>query len=242
MSNPVVFCPDPSNRWGFIFPHPDDEIAIIGWMSWLVSHGIAVSAIWMHSTPIREAESRVVMARAGVSDLTFLQAPDGELTETWRTFEPELATWLRSRVITHPVTVAYEQGHLDHDVTNWLVNRNAGVPVREVPLYHPYSRKILRANTFAGQGNADTRALSSDDFHLKCSLLSSYPSQRIGSILRTYRAVHRLLGNPDPFRTEKMRIQTWTDFAAPNHADPLRQEILKSPRWSRWITAIKDVD
>jgi len=242
MSQPVVFCPEPRNRWGFVFPHPDDEIAIIGWMAWLVAQRISVSAIWMHSTSEREAESRAVMARTGITDLTFLTAPDGKLIETWRTYKPPLAAWLASRSITHPVTVAFEQGHLDHDVTNWLVNRNSVSPVRELPLYHPYSRKILRANTFAGEGISESRALGSDEFELKRSLLRAYPSQRIGAILRTYRTVHRLLGNPDPFRSEKMRIQTWTDFAAPNHTDPLRQEILNSERWARWITVIKDVD
>jgi len=242
MSDYVVFRATQNDQWGFVFPHPDDEISIIGWMSHLVQHGISVSALWMHSTPVREAESRAVMERVGATDLTFLAAPDGHLADTLQEWEPHLQSWFACRAITHPVTVAFEQGHLDHDATNWLVNRNSCGPVREVPLYHPYSRKILRANAFAGQGISESRTLNSDEFQLRCSLLESYPSQRIGTILRTYRAVHRLFGNPDPFRIERMRIQTWTKFDTPNHADPLRQEILQSQPWARWISALKDVD
>jgi hypothetical protein len=225
-----------------VFPHPDDEIAIIGWMSHLARRGVSVSALWMHSTPVREAESRAVMARAGVTDLTFLTATDGKLVDTWQDWEPAVRDWLGDRDISHPVTVAFEQGHLDHDATNWLVNRNTSHPVRELPLYHPYSRQLLRANVFAGNGQAESRLLSPAEYELKLSLLRSYPSQRIGQILQGYRLMSRLTGRPDPFRQELMRIQTHQDFRIPNHGAEFRQEIERSRPWARWISALKDVD
>jgi LmbE family N-acetylglucosaminyl deacetylase len=238
----TAFDPNPAERWLFVFPHPDDEIAIIGWIHHLQSLGIPLACAWVHATPVREAESRAVFRPLGIDTLQFGPGEDGHFVEQL----PQLGDWLRSVAEefrpTRIVTTAFEQGHLDHDATNFLINRVPSVPVLELPLYHPYDRIWQTMNQFAGEGKSESRHLTPEEHELKCRLLRAYPSQRLGTILQTARTIKRLTGRPDPFLTEHLRFQTHVDFARPNHAPRDSARIIKSCRWARWISAIKDVD
>lgn len=225
-----------------MFPHPDDEIAIIGWIHHLHSQGIPLACAWVHANPVREAESRAVFKPLGIETLHFGPGQDREFINQI----PQLTAWLstltESFQPTRIVTTAFEQGHLDHDATNLLLNRVPSAPVIELPLYHPYDRIWQTMNQFAGEGKSESRRLTQVEHELKCRLLRAYPSQRLGTILQTARTIKRLTGRPDPFLTEHLRFQTHVDFARPNHAPRDSARIIKSRRWARWISAIKDVD
>ncbi len=238
----TAFDSNPAERWLFVFPHPDDEIAIIGWIHHLHSQGIPLACAWVHANPVREAESRVVFKPLGIETLHFGPGPDREFINQI----PQLAAWLgtltESFQPTRIVTTAFEQGHLDHDATNFVVNRLRAAPVFELPLYHPYDRILQTMNQFAGKGESEKRTLTMSEHALKCRLLSAYPSQRLGTILQTARTIKRLTGRPDPFLVEHLRLQTHLDFRRPNLGPRDSARIMNSRPWARWISAIKDVD
>ena len=105
--------------------HPDDEISICAWIKRLAQNGNPVYLNWTHSNPIREAEAIEVAGKLGVpkANLSFMGATDGNIRFEMAELLPKFQDLL-DRVRPDRVACgAFEQGHLDHDATNWLVNR-----------------------------------------------------------------------------------------------------------------------
>lgn len=155
----------------------------------------------------------------------------------------ELAPMYRSiveRVAPDRVVVtAFEQGHLDHDATNYLVNGAFAGPVLEFPLYHTYGRKLQVLNRFSSPEGQEVQVLSEAQQHLKRSLARRYPSQNIYRILWCNEALGWLARRPRRLAaTERMRLQVHTDFRTPNHPPRLRRLVEATPSWRSWLCAL----
>ena len=237
----TAFDPDPNLRWLFCMTHPDDEISICAWIRRLVDAGAEVHVNWTHSTPVREKEARRVAAVLGVSEerLYFMHATDGAVCDDMPGLVPKFES-LMARVLPHRVACgAFEQGHLDHDATNWLVNQSFRGPVFEIPFYHPYSRRLQTMNSFSINDGVERIGLSPEEARLKIRVAKAYESQNIWSVLWWYEAWHYTRLRPAQLRKrELMRLQRPTDFRIPYHSAPIRREVEACASWKRWLAAL----
>lgn len=234
----TAFETNPELRWLFWFAHPDDEIGISAWMRFLVRNGNQVRAVWGHSSPIREAESRAAMAALGVVDLSFHALGDGDLcdrmAEALPRFQKEIQDFQPDRV----VTLAFEQGHLDHDATHVLVRRAFRGPLLEYPMYHPYGVGLLTVNRFSDPTRAERRELDPLERQIKLAIANSYPSQNIGRTLALYDAYRKIRGWDSLTSREWLRVAATNEFNAPNHPASTAARIKRTKEWRRWQDAI----
>jgi LmbE family N-acetylglucosaminyl deacetylase len=232
---------DPQLRWLFCMTHPDDEIAICAWIRRLVRNGNEVYVSWTHSNPVREGEARAVALLLGVplDHLIFFGATDGgacdEIPELLPRFRQMMDTVQPDRVVCG----AFEQGHVDHDTTNYLVNKAFDGPVFEIPLYHTYRRRLQRLNRFSSRDGEELYELTPDERRLKITIARQYPSQNIWGVLFWYDAVHKALLRPQRLlKAERMRVQTHHRFLVPNHPPHLAERVARCPAWTRWVSAV----
>ncbi len=238
----AVFDPDPSLRWAFCMTHPDDEISICAWLRRVARSGAPVYVSWTHSNPTREREARNVAAMLGVPEenLRFFGATDGSVCDEMPALLPFFSDWLGKVRPDRVVCGAFEQGHLDHDATNLLVNRSFGGPVLEVPFYHTYTTRLQTMNRFADPRGEETLPLDPDERLLKLAVAKSYPSQNIWSVLVAYEAWQRArLRPPRLLRTERMRLQTHRHFLKPSLPVRLARRVERSAKWARWVRAVR---
>lgn len=228
----------------FAFTHPDDEIAVAALVRRLTLSGAAVHAFWTHSTPVREDESRNAMRALGLGEgsLTFFRAEDGNVVaslDELRTHVCDLVKEFRpSRVVTH----AFEQGHIDHDATNLLVNLCYDGPVFEAPYYHTYLTRFPRLYAFASPEGVETTPLTTEERTIKKRLTRMYPSQTLRRNVVAYELLHALtFRRPPLFLVEKLRRQTHKDFLCPNHPERVADRIRSSETWQRWERAAQAV-
>src|SRR5579871_4435618 len=184
----MIFDRDPSLRWAFCMTHPDDEISICAWIKFLVENQNQVFLSWTHSTPEREREARAAAALIGVHQdhLRFFNAPDGDVVDHIASLVQPFKDWFS---IVKPDRVccgAFEQGHIDHDSTNFVVNQAFHGPVLEIPFYHSYIVRLQRINRFADPRGEEVRPLDKFEQRFKKMLAKQYPSQRIWSVLLWY--------------------------------------------------------
>lgn len=227
----------PGERWLFLFAHPDDELAILAWIAHLAAEKSAVRCVWMHSNPVREAESRAVMARVGVSDLHFHQLPDGAMVDH---LEDLVGIAQAQGDWDRVVTMAYEQGHLDHDSVNFAANHAHAGRVLEFPMYWAYYRGFMHLNEFAS-GPQEVRELSVTDQALKREAIRMYPSQTIRRNIFWYGVYRRLVGRPLRFESrELLRWQAETDFGQTIHTGRTAEKVVASRHWQRWSEAVRN--
>lgn len=236
----LAFDPTPE-RWLFAMTHPDDEISIVAWIALLVSEKRDVWLSWTHHTPEREVEARRVAERLGVPQdrLFFHGATDGavcnEMGQLRDPFKAMIDVVRPDRVVVG----AFEQGHLDHDATNWLVNHTFDGPVLEVPFYYSYLTRLPRMNRFAEVDGQEVRELSGSERRLKIEIAKSYPSQAIWKNLLFAEARARLMGEGSLTVTERMRVQKPTDFTQVALPEPLATRVRSSQKWERWLKALQ---
>ncbi|MEX2242542.1 MAG: PIG-L family deacetylase [Fimbriimonadaceae bacterium] len=228
----------------FVFTHPDDELTLSAFISRLVKSGIHVHICWIHSTPVREAESRKAMGALGLdqANLTFFCAKDGALVDEIAALKPLLREHVERTEPTRVVTNAFEQGHLDHDATNLMVNMCFEGPVFEVPLYHTYVASCPRLAHFSDPTGEEFIELTPVERKTKKRLVRMYPSQTVRRNVVLYQLVHTLsLRRPPLFLKERLRLQTHKDFLAPNHPPAIAKRVAASAKWKRWVAAVRNV-
>jgi hypothetical protein len=114
------------------------------------SPGSEIHLSWTHRTPAREEEARAFAAEVGVpeSNLHFHAGEDGRVCEQLGELLPSFQAMMAEVRPDVVVCAAFEQGHLDHDATHWLVTHSFDGPVFEYPMYHPYTRRIQTMGRF----------------------------------------------------------------------------------------------
>lgn len=237
----MIFDADPKLRWAFCMTHPDDEISICAWIRRLTAGGARVHMSWTHSTPEREAEARRAADLLGVpaERLHFFGAPDGDVLDHIPQLLPQFKAWFAEVAPDRVCCGAFEQGHLDHDSTNYLVCHAFSGPVYEIPFYHTYLARLQRINRFADPRGEEVRRLDRDEQAFKRALAKRYPSQNIWSVLLWYEVLQKSrLQWSQLAQTERMRIQTHRDFLTPNLPPRLAAKVRRSVRWRRWEHAV----
>lgn len=236
-----AFDPDPKLRWLFAMTHPDDEIAICGWIGRLSELGAEVHLSWTHDTPEREYEARQAAKLLHVppENLHFHHGPDRKLAEAMPEVFPSIVRMMREVNPDRVVVGAFEQGHVDHDATNLMVNRAFDGPIFETPLYHAYCQPIPTINRFASPEGEQLLELLEHEVVLKKQIAQCYPSQAIWGNLVWYSLYSKLRMEREPFGLiERMRVQTHTDFFTPNLPEHLANRVRKTLRWKRWEAAV----
>lgn len=222
--------------------HPDDEISIAAWIRRLVQAGADVHISWSHSTPIREAEGRKAADVLGVptKNLVFWQYPDGEVVEHIESLTDDLRRHIDKVKPDRICCGAFEQGHLDHDSTNYAVSKAFRGPIFEIPFYHAYLSRVQRLNRFADEEPAEILLLDPEEQRFKKDFAKLYPSTNIWSCLFWYEAYQLIQLRPiELAKSERMRLKADFNFCQPSHRGRLKQRIEASNRWKRWMSAME---
>lgn len=238
----MIFDLDPTLRWAFCMTHPDDEISIGAWMRRLRMNGNQVFLSWTHSNPIREAEGRAVAALLDIpaENLRFWEAPDGDVVSHVADLIPKFHAWFKEIEPDRVCCGAFEQGHVDHDATNFIVHQAFNGPVFEIPFYHTYLRRLQTINRFADPRGQEVITLETQEKQFKKLLAKQYPSQNIWSVLLWYEVWQRSrLRMENLIGTERMRLQTHKNFLEPNVSPKIKGRILAHPTWRRWSEKIR---
>jgi hypothetical protein len=235
---------DPQLRWMFCMTHPDDEISICATIRRLVRNGNIVYLSWTHSNPVREKEARAFAKLVGVPEerLRFFGATDGSVCDEIPRLLPQFEAWMREARPDRVCCGAFEQGHIDHDATNYLVYRSHDGPIFEIPFYHTYLTRIQTLNRFSHSEGESTIELDRDEQDFKRQVAKGYPSQNIWSVVFWYEIyqIVRLRGM-QLAKSERMRPQRHFDYTKPNHPPALSKVIERSSTWQRWLVAMSRV-
>ena len=236
-----LFDDDPSLTWLFCLTHPDDEISIAAFIRQLARSGAKVYLSWTHHIPVREAEARAAAKKLGVAEenLFFHGATDGSVCDELPALLPRFQKMVAEVKPDRVVCGAFEQGHLDHDSTHWLVTHSFVGPVLEVPFYHVYTSRLQVLNRFSDPSRQEIQTLNQEDQRFKVEFAKGYPSQNIWSILFLYEVGHYILGRPARLReTERMRCWNGADYRTPAHPLGISRRVVKDPQWQRWLDAV----
>lgn len=182
-----------------LIPHPDDEV--VGCAVAIVrarAAGAAISGVYLTSGvpaqerlwPWRRSSYAAMIARRreeagraaaalGISVAGHLDCPARTLKSHLDEAMALIERTLNEREIDEIWAPAWEGGHQDHDVTNFLAARFAGkLRVREFAEYNlaggrPRSQTFVQAN-----GTEQVLMLAPEEARLKAELLSIYRSER----------------------------------------------------------------
>jgi LmbE family N-acetylglucosaminyl deacetylase len=240
-----AFDVNPKLRWLFCMTHPDDEISICAWIRTLVKNGNEVFVSWTHSNPVRESEARAVAHLMGIAPghLFFFGATDGGACDEIPDLLPRFRQMMSAVRPDRVVCGAFEQGHMDHDATNYLVSHSFDGPIYEVPFYHTYLTRLQRLNRFSDRRGEEVLALNSDLQHFKKMVARQYPSQNIWRVLLWYEIYSKARLRPGVLiRTERMRLQRSLNYLQPNHRPRLAARVQKSAAWRRWVQAVRSAE
>jgi len=172
--------------------------------------------------------------------MTFYDAADGHVIDAIGDLRTKFKVTLKKFAPTRVVTHAFEQGHIDHDATNLLVNLCFDGPVFEAPFYHTYLTKMPRLYRFSTHEGEQTIALTPEERKTKKRLVTMYPSQTVRRNVVVYELAHAVtLRRPPLFQVERMRLQTHKDFLKPNHPHALAKRVERCATWRRWVAGAK---
>lgn len=221
--------------------HPDDEISICAWIQRLRDRGIDVFMSWTHSTPAREREARNFAANLKIPQekLRFFQAPDGHVIDEIPRLMGDYSRWIEEVSPSRVCCGAFEQGHLDHDATHFLVGQTFAGPILEIPFYHGYWTRIQTLNRFADPEGEEILELSPSEQRFKKAIAKSYPSTNIWSVLFWNEAYGLLRGRaPRLYQTERMRVCPSVDYLRPAGPPKVAQKTVNTVYWKRWLDAV----
>jgi LmbE family N-acetylglucosaminyl deacetylase len=237
-----AFDPDPSIRWLFCMTHPDDELSIAAWIRRLTLQGADVFVSWTHSTPTRIEEAKAFAEAVGIPEdrLRFFDSPDGRVLEDLPRVIPLLRGAVNDIRPSRIVCGAFEQGHLDHDATNYAVSKAFDGQTFEAPFYHTYASLIQTVNRFADPTGEEVLALEPDEITQKKRFAELYPSQRIRELLVWYGVWQRLRGrSEDLCASERLRLRGPLDYLKPNLPAALSERVRRTARWKRWEQTVR---
>jgi LmbE family N-acetylglucosaminyl deacetylase len=227
--------------------HPDDEISICILIHRLVQNGNYVSVSWTHSCELREKESRSVMEFLGVSEnhLDFIEGTDGRICDEIKRHLPIFKDLAKMRNPDVVVCGAFEQGHLDHDATNYLVHQSFNCQILETPFYHAYDVFPLKYqvfNRFSRDAGVERVSLTKNEQRLKKQIAKMYKSQNIWQLLLGYEISQIIqFKKPDLCRREFLREANHKDFISPNHDPALAKKIVNTHSWQRWMSSMNNL-
>jgi N-acetylglucosamine malate deacetylase 1 len=183
-----------------LIPHPDDEV--VGCAIAIArarSAGAAISGLYLTTgVPARERvwpwrragyaaliarrrdEATRAAAALGISSAGFLDWPSRTLKSHLDEAMEAISRTLGECGIDEIWAPAWEGGHQDHDVTNFLAARFAGrLPVREFAEYNLAGGRV-RSQTFPQpDGTEEVLSLTADEVRFKAELLAIYRSERM---------------------------------------------------------------
>ena len=240
-----IFDADPNLRWLFCMTHPDDEISICAWIRRLAANGNEVFISWTHHTPTRKVEGATAARMLGVPGdrLIFHAGEDGQICEQMVDLLPSFHQMVQGVRPDRVCCGAFEQGHLDHDATNLLVNKCFDGRILEIPFYHTYLNRQPIVNRFAQPEGQDVLLLKPEEQEFKVNFAKQFPSQDIFRNL-VLNEVRRAVTNrkESPLKmTERMRLQTYKDFLNPHLPPTLAEKVRRSPKWARWEQAARAI-
>jgi LmbE family N-acetylglucosaminyl deacetylase len=233
-------------RWLFCMTHPDDEISICATIKRLTDAGHDVYLSWTHNIPVREAEARSTAELLGVpaDRLYFHHSTDATTCLELRQLLPRFLEMVDESKPDVAVCGAFEQGHLDHDSTNYLLNRVFAGPVLEIPFYHTYvNPKIQVMNRFSVASGQEVLTLTKEEQRFKLEVAKRYKSQNIWQVLLAYEIFQFVTFRKPELRTrEIMRLQTHKNFRVPNHPEPIRRRVESHRTWKLWLESLDAVE
>lgn len=186
------------------------------------------------------------MELVGVSDpyLHFFDGSDGSVCDEIVQLLPQFKEMINSIRPDVVVTGAFEQGHLDHDSTSYMIHRSFTGEILEFPLYHWYRwRSIQIVNKFSNPDSQEMIQLDREEIEFKIKMARRYPSQTIYNSLKLNHFKDVLtLARPRTIERELIRVSQRPDFLRPNHPERLSKKIERHPRWKRWDAAIRRIE
>jgi LmbE family N-acetylglucosaminyl deacetylase len=241
----------PRAKYLFLFAHPDDEVVIAGTMKLLLEAGAEVYAAWTTSgdfitkREIRESELRRSMDILGLdeSHTHLLRYPDLGSVAMLEDLADTLTSLLETIAPGIVFANAYEGGHPDHDIVNFLAyeaSARLGITpdLFEFPLYNgtgPFRHWRWRINHFPPGGPVVLHnPLSDDAIRCKYEMMKAHASQKLYMVparLACPRA--RLTQEGEPYRPCPMN----RDHSVPPHPGQLNYE-----RWFNFFMKIKFSD
>lgn len=223
--------------------HPDDETVGAGALLQRMAEPAVVFAtdaaprdeyFWgrfgsrLRYARVREEEARQALAVIGVPVIEFLAPQSLGLEcfvdqELFRSIPQALeqlsglVTRLRPQAL---LTLAYEGGHPDHDVCNFLasvVARRHRLPAWEFPLYHRNSKdEIIYLRFMRPDKNEVSFDATPEEIEAKRTMVKAYTSQP------------QIIDQFDP-RTERFRPLPAYDYSHPPHPGTLNYEAWRWP-------------
>jgi len=183
-----------------LIPHPDDEV--VGCAIAIArarAAGAEISGLYLTTgVPARERvwpwrragypalvarrrdEARRAAATLGLSPAGFLDWPSRTLKSHLDEAMAAISRTLDERGIDEIWTPAWEGGHQDHDVTNFLAARIAGkVSVREFAEYNFAGGRVRSQSFPQPNGTEQVLTLTAEETRFKAELLSIYRSERL---------------------------------------------------------------
>jgi LmbE family N-acetylglucosaminyl deacetylase len=215
-----------------LIPHPDDEV--VG-CAIAISHARAAGAefsglylttgvparerLWpwrRSSYPAlaerRREEARRAAAALGIMPVGFLDWPSRTLKSHLDEAMAAISRVLAERQIDEIWTPAWEGGHQDHDVTNFLASRLADrAPIREFAEYNLAGGRLRSQSFVRPNGTEQILRLTAEEVRLKADLVAIYRSERLNL---------RYVG----LRQESLRTLAHYDYGAPPHPGRLFYE------------------
>ena len=227
-----------------LIPHPDDEVVgCCGAILRAQAQGSKIFGAYLTTgifsrkkekeAALRREEAKAVAKLLNIHAVAFEEIPSRQLKDHLHEVEKKIAVTIKDCEIDQLWVPAYEGGHQDHDVTNFLASRlKKIVPVWEFSEYHFFGGKAQSNSFFESTGDEKKLELTTKESQIKKKALSLYTSQWFN--LRVVRPsltqeAFRPLGCYDyskPPHEGKMYYQRFQLFTFHPAVDPIRPEEL----------------
>lgn len=224
-----------------MFAHPDDELALGGWINHLVSVGARVWMCWAHATPERREEALEAADYLGLEEgcCRFGDNADGRFIHELLNLDTWVNDIVEETCADRFVSPAFEQGHLDHDALHFAVHRWTGAKHFEFPMYWHYAARWQRIGEFSDSTHEEIWALDVPHADLKRAMPRIYRSQSVARNVAGYEFFTKLLKGSSPlFEVERMRHVRHPNYLQPTHPEPALSKIRSSKPWRQWEIAM----